>query len=179
MIDKRFPYWDVDVENGTIFNLRLKRYVGSKQKNGYWYISNSKRASLVHRLIWMVANGCDIPEGYEIHHIDGNKDNNCISNLELVTKKEHLSCIHIKEKHHWFGRQHSKYSKDKMSNSRTDKIKVCQYTLDGVLLKIWDSAMEAHRNGYQQAAIQRCCTDKQKTHNSFKWKYLDNGTQYE
>lgn len=28
-------------------------------------------------------------EGYEVHHIDENPDNNDLSNLKLVTKKEH------------------------------------------------------------------------------------------
>ena len=37
-----------------------------------------------------------IPKGYEIHHIDGNRKNNSIDNLQLVTIEEHLE-IHKRE----------------------------------------------------------------------------------
>ena len=40
----------------------------------------------VHHLVWMYHYG-DIPEGMCINHIDGNKKNNEISNLELVTPR--------------------------------------------------------------------------------------------
>lgn len=37
----------------------------------------------VHRLVWLVFIG-EIPEGYEIAHIDNDKSNCCIDNLHLV-----------------------------------------------------------------------------------------------
>jgi hypothetical protein len=40
-------------------------------------------------VVWQVANG-EIPAGYEIDHIDGDKANNNISNLRLVTRKENI-----------------------------------------------------------------------------------------
>jgi hypothetical protein len=57
-----------------------------------------------HRKIWIEHFG-DIPvdeEGfsYEIHHIDGNRNNNDISNLKMVTIREHLQ-IHL-EQEDWF-----------------------------------------------------------------------------
>ena len=39
---------------------------------------------LVHRLIWFAA-GREIPEGFEINHIDGDKKNCALDNLELTT----------------------------------------------------------------------------------------------
>lgn len=41
-----------------------------------------------HRLIWEKAYG-EIPEGYIIHHIDGNKSNNDLSNLQMMSREEH------------------------------------------------------------------------------------------
>lgn len=44
----------------------------------------------VHRLVWEAFRG-PIPDGKEIHHKDGNRRNNSLSNLQLVTKKEHTA----------------------------------------------------------------------------------------
>jgi hypothetical protein len=43
----------------------------------------------LHQEIWKAAHG-PIPEGLEIHHKDGNPLNNALSNLEPVTKAEHV-----------------------------------------------------------------------------------------
>ena len=42
----------------------------------------------LHRYVWGYYNGI-IPENYCIHHIDFNRSNNDISNLELITREEH------------------------------------------------------------------------------------------
>jgi len=49
-----------------------------------------KHGTRVHRLVWVERNG-PIPEGCCIHHKDGNKSNNDISNLELMTASSHMS----------------------------------------------------------------------------------------
>ena len=41
-----------------------------------------------HVLVWEQHNG-PIPEGYQIHHIDGDKSNNSIENLQLVSALDH------------------------------------------------------------------------------------------
>lgn len=43
----------------------------------------------VHRLQWIKYNG-EIPKGYVVHHIDENKLNWGIDNLELISRSEHL-----------------------------------------------------------------------------------------
>lgn len=53
-------------------------------------LKNKKRISkYIHRLVYQTFIG-DIPKGYEINHIDHNKSNNHISNLEIVTHSENL-----------------------------------------------------------------------------------------
>jgi hypothetical protein len=42
-----------------------------------------------YRRIWEISHG-NIPDGFEIHHIDGNRSNNDLSNLKLVSIEEHL-----------------------------------------------------------------------------------------
>jgi len=61
-------------------------------KNGYYEAKvnkNNVRYTLrLHRAVWEFYNGV-IPENYHIHHIDGNKSNNNIENLELLSPIEH------------------------------------------------------------------------------------------
>lgn len=44
----------------------------------------------LHRYVWECNYG-EIPKGFEIHHIDGDKRNNDIKNLIMIPKKEHRS----------------------------------------------------------------------------------------
>lgn len=55
---------------------------------GYPRISLNNKEFSVHVLEWEKNNGKK-PQGYDIHHIDRNKKNWNIENLELVTKKDH------------------------------------------------------------------------------------------
>ena len=63
------------------------------EKTGY-YLNSTLRIRM-HRFVWLCEKG-DIPKGYDIHHIDHDKSNNDISNLALVTKKQH-SKLHYEE----------------------------------------------------------------------------------
>ena len=52
-----------------------------------------------YRKIWETHNNKKIPDNYEIHHIDGNRNNNSPENLLCVSIEEHLK-IH-KSQHDW------------------------------------------------------------------------------
>lgn len=43
---------------------------------------------LEHHVVWETANG-PIPDGFEIHHIDHNKQNNDLENLQLLSASDH------------------------------------------------------------------------------------------
>lgn len=58
------------------------------------------------------------------------------------------------------------------NNKSKSKI-VIQYDLDGNFIKEWPSAKECQRNGYNQAAVSRCCLGKQKTSYNFIWRYKE------
>lgn len=56
-------------------------------KTGYY--QNSSLRIRAHRYVWELNYG-KIPDGYDIHHKDGDKSNNDISNLELITRSDHM-----------------------------------------------------------------------------------------
>lgn len=62
-------------------------YLVSQQQNTDGYLTC--RYGLVHRLVAMAFID-NIPEDKEINHIDGNKQNNCVENLEIVTHKQNM-----------------------------------------------------------------------------------------
>ena len=64
--------------------------VKSRPKNK---IGDSKRIQL-HKLVWTTFNGDFDNTVFVINHIDGNKDNNCLSNLELLTYSQNIIHAH-------------------------------------------------------------------------------------
>ncbi|TKU44556.1 HNH endonuclease [Citrobacter sp. wls714] len=54
---------------------------------GYWQVGLSGHRLLNHRVIWMMFHG-DIPQDYEIDHVNHVKGDNRIENLRLVTHME-------------------------------------------------------------------------------------------
>lgn len=69
------PY---QIKDGIKFTLR---------NHGYLAATTGDR-QLMHRYVWEMYNG-KIPPNHDIHHIDHDKTNNCITNLELYSKSEH------------------------------------------------------------------------------------------
>lgn len=90
------------------------------KNNGYIEITSLKEGNYskgLHRLIWEDFYGFEIPKDFEIHHINNNKLDNCILNLQLIRCKEHKS-LHNKGKNHpLYGKHHDKETKFKISSS--------------------------------------------------------------
>ena len=60
-----------------------------QRKDGYYQISSGEhQGKLLHRLIYEETFG-PIPEGFHIHHLDNDKNNNDPSNLILMSKSNH------------------------------------------------------------------------------------------
>tara|TARA_R110000868_G_scaffold400521_1_gene675110 strand:- start:341 stop:850 length:510 start_codon:yes stop_codon:yes gene_type:complete len=91
IMDKLFRYQD-----GVLFRKKVRSNyvavgdaVGWKNGNGYLVTSLMNKKYIVHRLIWEMFKG-SVPEGKEIDHIDGDRQNNKIENLRIVTRQENM-----------------------------------------------------------------------------------------
>lgn len=118
-------------------------------KTGYYL--NSTIGERLHRYVWSYHNGT-IPKGKHIHHINGNKNVNDISNLDLIKHEEHL-------------REHGKVR----ANDNEEWLNVFQ--TKGVLsAKEWHTSKEGiewHKEHFENVK------DKFLEHKSFKCKQCD------
>jgi hypothetical protein len=64
------------------------KFTISKSTGYYRSTTDRKKQVVLHRYVWEKNFG-EIPKGYDIHHIDWDKTNNKIENLELICHKEH------------------------------------------------------------------------------------------
>ena len=90
-VDQSLPFhsgagvW-VDTTRGVALN-RFGRVLGCAKGHAYVRLSNGAGLHYLHRVVYEAAHGA-IPDGMQINHIDGDKTNNALSNLELVTQAE-------------------------------------------------------------------------------------------
>lgn len=152
--------------DGRFFN-ETKEMQGSVSSNGYQIVKIGK-SKLAHRVVWESFNG-EIPKGMEIDHKNTVRDDNRLENLRLVTSKENKNNPITKERYKESNK--NKIGYDLSLIIELKKKKVYQYTIDGELVKVWDSAYECGRNGFNVNCVRNCCNNRQHTHKNFKWSY--------
>lgn len=91
---KEYPLYSVSTAGRVMKNSSRKIMKPSKKTNGYMAINlftadGRRKKELVHRLVALtfIPNVEHLPE---VNHIDGIRDNNIVSNLEWVTRKENI-----------------------------------------------------------------------------------------
>ena len=146
---------------------------------------------LEHRVIMEEALGFKLSNEFVVHHINGNKKDNRLENLAVMTCKAH-SMLH-----------NQKYSLTKKcivcgkeflpAPSKRNRAKVCsieckikhdkenaakknkpinQLSLNGELVKTWASATEIQNTlGYFGSNINKCCKGKINTYKGYIWRY--------
>lgn len=120
-----------NIKNGTMITLRIHRLVAEA------FIPN--------------------PNNYNhINHIDGNKLNNRVDNLEWCTNEYNIKMA-------W---------KDGLCDGCKKKIN--QYDLDGNFIRSYESAREAERiGGFRNQNIAHCCMGRYKSSGGYIWRYAD------
>lgn len=120
---------------GNIYDVELKRY--KKQVEHYkgymkvsFYINGKEKRFFVHRLVLMAFNPVDNMENLQVNHIDGNKKNNYIGNLEWCTQSENQKHAF---QHDLISRRGTKNSQAKLTEEQV--IEIADMIMDGVAHK--------------------------------------------
>lgn len=91
----RQSVWDVLRNHG--YDLRRKKQLPfiefegkryTQDDDGYYRCTERERNIFLHRVIWERHHG-KIPKGYHVHHINADKSDNRIENLECLSPSDH------------------------------------------------------------------------------------------
>ena len=116
----------------------------------------------IYRLVWMAFNG-EIPAGLQVNHIDEDKSNNRLNNLNLMTQTQNIN----------WGNGNYRRSASQINHPSKSK-QVIAFDTDGNLAFEFPSTMEAERNGFCSSKITACCRGRRPHHKGYKWRYKEN-----
>lgn len=147
-----FPNYWVH-KDGRVVNEKTRKILIPNERNGYLRINfcinkkNHKRS--LHRILYETFNG-PIPEGMFIDHIDGNRSNNSLSNLRLVTQSDNM--------------------KSAMKNGHSGQIPILQFTMEGEFIQEFPTIQAAaDAVGVTHAAIRSALNHGGRSA-GFRWK---------
>lgn len=141
---------------GKVRNIKSGRILKPQLRNGYLrhylYEDNKPKNLLLHRIL--ATAFIDNPEGKPcVNHIDENKLNNDLSNLEWCTAKENIN--------------HG--TRTKRAAEKHFK-KVIQLDLNDNILNVFESIKQAgQETGVPRSNISGCCNEKRKSAGGYKW----------
>lgn len=145
---------------GNDKNRKEKILKGGKNIWGYLYVSLWKEGKgknyTIHKLV--AQSFLDNPNNLlEINHIDEDKTNNCVENLEYCDRSYNNN----------FG------TRNKRASASCRK-PILQFSKEGEFIKKWNSIVEVKKDlGFNQSNISSCCRGRYKTAYGFIWKYKD------
>lgn len=142
-------------EKGNVWSVKREKYLkpqkiksGHRNKtqndtNMYYYAVNlHQKLYYVHRLMWWSFKGF-IPRGKEINHIDCDKRNNKLENIDVMTRSENI--IHAMENH---------LRKNlKLEYKERKKYEILWYNWDGTFKRKFNNIDEACEIGFAKNTI--------------------------
>lgn len=142
--------------NGT---KETKVLTPGKCRNGYLkillYKDGIRETRLIHRLVAKVFI-LNIENKSHVNHKDGNKQNNCVDNLEWCSQSENVK--HAIKK----GLGHK------------PRYKVAQYDMYGNYIKLWGNVKEITKAlNIPQHYISKCANGVLKTSHGYIWRYVN------
>lgn len=135
-----------------------------KTKDGYLFIGLHKEGKTkkfrINRLVAIafIPN----PNNYPMvnHKKEFEKENNRVDNLEWCDNEYNIN----------YGTHNKRQAKSKSKE-------VYQYTIDGTLVKKWESTNECGRNGFSHSAVSLCCNNKynfrSNKYKGYIWSYKE------
>ena len=100
----------MEIQEVIEFNGKKYKLMGGKKR---YYLSQSTHnaerrvAKGLHVAIWEFYSGKTVPKGYVVHHKDHNPFNNDFSNLECISRKQHLA-LHKEDRDQWCNSEEGK-----------------------------------------------------------------------
>lgn len=153
-------------EDGTIISPSGKKIKPSRTKKGYLIcrlkVGTEWKTLFHHRYVLEAFNG-KTPEGLEVHHIDGVRDNNHLNNLKAVTPSENNQDSYDS------GRRVVKGSKN--ANAKIgdeDVMAICKRLVSNPKLNVSALSREI---GISRETISAIKNRKQWTHISYKYDF--------
>lgn len=144
------------------------KYGTAQEYNGYYTIVSRKEGNhgkKLHRLIYEDYHKVTILDGYHVHHKNGNKEHNYISNLELIDPFSHNKVHHSNKSIGMYGKKHSEETKQKMSNSQKGKSKSKEHSIN--------SSKSRNTSGYYR--VNKLKNPKVKQGFVYRYQYSENG----
>lgn len=136
-----------------ILKLSPHKTLGYCRARLYHENSNTYENWSAHRLVAL--HFIDNPENHPVvNHIDTNRSNYHVDNLEWTTIAKNLTHkgCHLKA-------------------GEKRKKKVFQYTNDGEFVQAWNSVQDAHGAGFNKNLVRKVCLRIRKRYKGFLWSY--------
>lgn len=120
------------------------RIAGCVSSKGYIQVVIEKRRVMAHRVVWAICNQQNIPDSYEIDHVNQCKSDNRIENLRLATRSQNAANIKSKKqfKGVYFEKERNKWVA--VSKMEKKNYKIGRYESQLEAAKAYDDYVKKH-----------------------------------